>query len=150
MHPATLLLLLLLALPSQGRAETVDTDYFSVELADEWQLLQNTHANTIAITVLSTRSRDTLVTLVVGESGGAGLTRVTNCFARQYKATWGPSYREDLATFTYRDYEGADGTVYVCVQDSLYMVIAASGNQNKAKKLMQNISSENYPELIPR
>ncbi len=145
----SLLLCLLFLCPGVLRAETVDTEYFSVELPDAWQRLRESSSSSIDICVFATKNRDTLLTTMVGNNGGADLAAITRCFAQQYKATQEPVFRNDTGSFPYRNFDGTDGDVFIRLQDSLYMVVTTSGSLRKAKLFYKHFKSKDYPDLLP-
>ena len=66
--------------------DEVKNDYFSVDLPSDWQLLQDDNDNAITLSVYATKSRDTIVTTIIGSNGRADVATIVKSFAQQYKA----------------------------------------------------------------
>ncbi|MBU3831630.1 MAG: hypothetical protein H9993_02815 [Candidatus Desulfovibrio faecigallinarum] len=146
---ACLVTVLSLACAPLAQADKLETKYYTVDLSDTWQQLQNSDEDTLDIIVLATKNRDCILTTINGRSGGASLKTITQCFAQQYQSKGNPSVKSKLGSFTFKDVNGDDGIAYVTVQDQVYMVVTISGNQRKGKSLLKNFSSDSFPDLVP-
>lgn len=142
-------LLSLVLCPGTSQAEKITTDYYTVDMPDSWQKLQENLSNSISIYVYATKSRDCVVTTVIGNNGGADLETITSCFAQQYKSRKKPVVKNNMGTFSFKDTENEDGYAYITTQDALYMVVTASGNLRKARSFIKEFQSDDYKDLIP-
>ena len=142
-------LLSLVLIPGTSQAEKITTDYYTVDMPDSWQKLQENLSNSISIYVYATKSRDCVVTTVIGNNGGADLETITSCFAQQYKSRKKPVVKNNMGTFSFKDTENEDGYAYITTQDALYMVVTASGNLRKARSFIKEFQSDDYKDLIP-
>ena len=130
--------------------DEVKNDYFSVDLPTDWQLLQDDNDNAITLSVYATKSRDTIVTTIIGSNGRADVATILKSFAQQYKAAESFVRKDGQGIFIFKSYDGMDSTGYVTVSDRMYMVVTVSGNLRKARNFMKNFQSAEYADLLPK
>lgn len=130
--------------------DEVKNDYFSVNVPSDWQLLQDDNDNAITLSVYATKSRDTIVTTIIGSNGRADVATIVKSFAQQYKARDSLVRKDGQGMFIFKSYDGMDSTGYVTVYDRLYMVVTVSGNVRKARNFLKHFQSADYAELLPK
>ncbi|MDO5536938.1 MAG: hypothetical protein Q4F72_05375 [Desulfovibrionaceae bacterium] len=138
-----------LCLPAPAGAEKLTTDYFTIDMPDSWQRLQDSSSNTFSISVYSTKNRDTVLTTVIGTNGGADVATITKSFSQQYRAER-ISVKNGQGTFWYTSSAGIESSGYVTVQDANFMVVTVSGSLRKARVFMKSFSSNDYADLLPK
>lgn len=141
------LLLLLASVPAV--ADPVVTNYFTVDVPDNWQLMQQSEASGIFLCIFSTKSRDVTLTLAVSSSSGADVKTIAESFALQYKAKKSPVVKNGQATFSYENFEGLEGFAYVTLHDDVYMVAAVEGNIPRGRDFLRHFRSDAFASLIP-
>ena len=144
---AAIALVLSLACPQLVQA--LETTYFSVDLPDSWELMQQRETGGVTMAIFGTKSRDVLVTTVVSSAGGVELKAIAENFALQYKARRAPQVKNGQASFSYTPYDKGEGQAWLALQDDIYMFTTAEGDLRKAREFIKKMKSEKYPSLIP-
>ncbi len=145
-----LLLFLVFSSVAAASADDVKNDYFTVDIPSDWQLLQDDNDNAITLSVYATKSRDTIVTTIIGSNGRADVATILKSFAQQYKAEESLVRKDGQGMFIFKSYDGMDSTGYVTVYDRLYMVVTVSGNMRKARNFLKHFQSTDYADLLPK
>ena len=89
------------ALAEQTAQKTIATSLYSIDLPENWQVIEQTEPAGLNIIVFTSKTHDAVVTLVQGSAGDSDLNTIAESFAEQYKAHEKPVYKDDVAYFNY-------------------------------------------------
>ena len=146
-----LFMLCLFCCPCAAQADVVKNEYFSVDIPSDWQLLQDDNdSSSISLSVYATKSRDSIVTVIIGSNGKSDMETILKSFAQQYKAAESFVRKDGQGFFAFKSYDGMDSTGYVTMDDRLYMVVTVSGNLRKARNFLKKFQSEENEALLPK
>lgn len=126
--------------------------YYKVKLPDDWKaIMPPTDKQGTVNAIFATNSGSSVVTIIIGPSGGADAKTIAGMFAEQFKAPNAPVEKNGLFTFGF-PMQNATAQAYVATKDKDFMVITISGaNIKQAKNFIKNsIKSDTWGNLLPQ
>lgn len=125
--------------------------YYKVQLPDEWKaIIPPTDQQGTINAIFATNTGSSVVTMIVGPSGGADIKTIATMFAEQFKAPRAPSDKNGQYVFSFPI---QNGTAQAIVSGSGpdFMVTTIAGSLKQAQEFLRNnVSSENYSSLMPK
>ena len=135
----------------EENAGVFSTKYYTVRLPDDWKALSEPAENQgLNVAVFSQKSGNTMVTLMAAANHGESAKTIAGLFAEQFKSGRAPVEKNGQYTFNFLSQNKQRQAWISCEGDS-FMLAIIYGNRSEAMDFIRkNISSKNYPGLLPR
>lgn len=128
-----------------------DCKYYTVKLPEGWTAVMppKEHVSTVNA-IFATDMGGTVVTMIIGPSGGADLQTIAEMFAEQFKAIKPPVLKNGQYSFLF-PLQGATAEAFISSLNDVFMVTTMVGNAREAKNFLKNsVRSEKWESLFPK
>lgn len=130
---------------------TYSCQFYTVKLPDGWKAAVPPEEQQGNINALfANASGNVSITLIVGPSLGADASTIASMFAEQFKATGKIKNQDGRYSFSFVQ-NGLPARAIITVSRKEFMLATSRGDEKEVANFYQNaLSSENYPDLMPK
>ncbi|WP_165071896.1 hypothetical protein [Desulfovibrio sp. ZJ200] len=141
--------MMLLAVPAL--AEEVTTQYFTVNVPDDWKAVPPSENQGVSTAIFAKASGALSVTLVAGPNGGVDAKSIAGMFAEQFKSEKPPVEKNGQYTFTFMQ-QNISARVWVATEGDAFLVTSIAGSPRKEglEFVKKNVKSASYAGMLPK
>lgn len=131
--------------------EEYSCKYYTATLPADWKaIVPPTEQQGNINAIFAQTPGKAVVTLINGPNVGADAKTIAEMFADQFKASKAPVEKNGQYSFSFMQND-SPSKAWVAVDGTEFMISIIAGNQKEAQRFLKNnITSEDYPKLLPQ